>query len=113
MIRSTPKNGEPGTTHTMKDVAVTDSVASVVTTRKVTTRRSFQMTLPKKTTPSHSGALGVISRASMMWRRRFLSVSQVRLCQLGFRSLDVAQLCDAFEQRGCVMQNVPRFLRGF
>ena len=36
----------------------------------------------------------------------------VRTCQLGFRSLDVVQLCDAFEQRGCLMQNVPRFLRG-
>ena len=36
----------------------------------------------------------------------------VRTCQLGFRTLDVVQLCDAFEQRGCLMQNVPRFLRG-
>ena len=37
----------------------------------------------------------------------------VRSCQLGFRSLDdVVQLCDAFEQRGCLRQNVPRFLRG-
>ena len=35
-----------------------------------------------------------------------------RSCQLGFRSLDVVLLCDAFEQRGCLMQNVPRFLRG-
>ena len=34
----------------------------------------------------------------------------VRTCQLGFRSLDVVQLCDAFEQRGCLMQNVLGFL---
>ena len=36
----------------------------------------------------------------------------VRSCQWGFRSLDVVQLCDVFERRGCLMQSVPRFLKG-
>ena len=34
----------------------------------------------------------------------------VRSCQLGFRLVDVVPLRDAFEQRGCLMQNVPRLL---
>ena len=35
----------------------------------------------------------------------------VRACQVGFRSLEV-QLCEVFEQRDCLMQSVPRSLRG-
>ena len=72
------------------------------------------MTLPKKTTPSHCGALGGdLEIVDDVEEEIPFRHPGVRICQLGFRSLDVAQLCDAFEQRGCVMQNVPRFLRGF
>ena len=75
----TPQDGEPGSGvedhphHTqMEDVADTDGVASVAPLW----RRPFPMTLPKKTTESQCGALGVISRVPMMWRRRLLSVTQ-------------------------------------
>ena len=58
------------------------------------------MTLPKKTIENHCGALGVISRVPMMVDEEIpFRHPGVRICQLGFRSLDVVQLCDAFEQK--------------
>ena len=114
-VETTPKDGEPGSEedhprHTqMEDVADTDSVGSVTT---VVAEAIPDDPAEEDDRESLWSVGGDLESADDVEEEIPFRHPGVRSCQLGFRSLDVVQLCDAFEQRGCLMQNVPRFLRG-
>ena len=110
----TPQDGGSGvenhSRHTqMEDVADTDSVASVATVVAEAIPHDPAEEDDRESLWSVGGDLESADDAEEEIPFRHPGV---RSCQLGFRSLDVVQLSDAFQQRGCLMQNVPRFLRG-
>ena len=78
-VETTPEDGEPGSRledhprHTqMEDVADTDSVASVATV----VAEAIPDDLAEEDDRESLWSVGVISRVPMMWRRRFLSITQ-------------------------------------
>ena len=114
-VETTPEDCESGSRledhprHTqMEDVADTDSVASVAT---VVTDAIPDDPAEEDDRESLWSVYGDTESADDAEEEIPFRHPGVRTCQLGLRSLDVVQLCDAFEQRGCLVQNVPWFLR--